>query len=180
MIRLDWRKFRHRRIRTVASITVLCVGGSVLAEGVGFSSAQQTVHTATAAATIPSSGEPTGTGAPPLNPCTLVTASEAQAITGGPIAGLVQAPQGPTCIYKLGGAKRSITLSVEAANFSAVTKSITNGAPFIMGKQHSGVCGQLGAQMVFLSLASGQVLNVTAPCPIAKLIAAKALSRLGG
>jgi hypothetical protein len=159
--------------------------GATHARASGATHAQSSVRTAVqtvrAAGQAPATtaGEPTGGGAPQLNPCTLVTASEAGGMTGGPIAGLVEAPQGPTCIYKSGNSKPQITLTVEPMSFSAVTHQLTNTAPFTMGT-HSAVCGQLGTQMLFLSLAGGQVLNVTAPCSIAKQFASKALTRLGG
>jgi hypothetical protein len=171
---LSQRRFRHRRIATLASIAGLAVGATALTQANG-----QPVQRASQAAAITTVGEPTDRGAPQLNPCTLVTASEAQGATGAPMTGLVEAPLGPTCIYKRGDSKRAITLAVELMDYSAVARNLTNSAPITVGT-HPARCGGLGAEKLFLSLSGGRVLNVTAPCPIAKLFAIKAVSRLGG
>ena len=42
----------------------------------------------------------------------------------------------------------------------------------------AGFCGQLGTQMLFMPLPSGEVLNITAPCSVAQRFASVALSRL--
>lgn len=159
----------------MASIAVLCAGAA------GVSALAQTAKTAPQAPAVTSvSGQPTGGGGPQLDPCTLVTLSEAEGITGGSIANPVEAPLGPTCIYKPNGSKPWITISVETrGDFAGVTHLMRNGAPYTAGS-HSAVCGQLGDEMVFLSLGGGRVLHVTAPCAIAKQFAIKALSRLGG
>lgn len=174
------RRLRSTQVRPLSSHA----RGSTHTRGSGTTDNQisvrndmQTFQTARQTPAI-TGGEPTGGGGPQLNPCTLVTLSEAGGMAG-PIAGLVEAPKGPTCIYKRGNSKSEITLTVEHGSFSGVTNQMTNGQPFTMGT-HSAVCGQMGPQMLFLSLAGGQVLQVTAPCPIAKQFAGKALSRLGG
>jgi hypothetical protein len=138
----------------------------------------QTFQEAARQTPVITGGEPSGAGGPQLNPCTLVTLSEAGGMAGS-IAGLVEAPQGPTCIYKRGNSNSWITLTVERTNFSEIEHNMTNGQPFSMGS-HSAVCGQLGAEALFLSLGGGRVLNVAAPCTIAKQFASMALSRLGG
>jgi hypothetical protein len=43
---------------------------------------------------------------------------------------------------------------------------------------HQAYCGKLGTQMLFVPLAGGKVLNVTAPCGVAQRLAALALPRL--
>ena len=43
---------------------------------------------------------------------------------------------------------------------------------------HQAYCGTLGRPMLYLTLSSGKVLNVTAPCAVAQALAAKALPRI--
>jgi hypothetical protein len=118
-------------------------------------------------------------GASVLSPCTLVTRSEARAILGRPIAGLRKAEQGPTCIYRQQGSKRLVTVALQHLELSAAQQR---------GKQvvrvnlhgHKAYCLKQGTLMMLVPLRDGQVLNVSAACPIAAQFAAKALARLGG
>ena len=118
-----------------------------------------------------------------FNPCTLVTLAEARTITRGMITGRVEAPLGPTCIYRSSGVKaskthfpRDITLAIEAFSNQASGLKPKRSRVVIAG--HHGYCEKLGAQMVVLPLPGSQVLNVTAPCVIAQRFAAVALKRL--
>jgi hypothetical protein len=112
-----------------------------------------------------------------FNPCTLVSVSEAQTIVAGPIAGRVEAPLGPTCVYKLSGSKSEITLAVESLSFSQVTHQMKRRTSVTIG-HHQAYCGRLGTDMLFVPLGRGQLLNVTAPCAIAPRFATLAVSRL--
>jgi hypothetical protein len=125
--------------------------------------------------------EVNSSGAKEQNPCTLVSASEAQAIVGKPVGQPTEAPQGPTCIYRPEGAKSFITLAVESKNFSKIEPqsqlhsriSLTVGA-------HAAYCGTAGgAPTLIVPLSRGKFMAVSAPCPVAASFAAKALSRLG-
>jgi hypothetical protein len=118
-------------------------------------------------------------GASVLSPCTLVTRSEARAILGRPIAGLKKAAQGPTCIYRQQGSKRLVTVALQHGRVSAAQQR---------GKQvvrvnlrgHKAFCLKQGTLMMLVPLRDGQMLNVSAACPIAAQFASKALARLGG
>jgi hypothetical protein len=118
-------------------------------------------------------------GASVLSPCTLVTRSEARAILGRPIVGLKKAEQGPTCIYRQQGTKRLVTVALQHLELTAAQQR---------GKQvvrvnlrgHKGYCLKQGTLMMLVPLRDGQVLNVSAACPIAAQFASKALARLGG
>ena len=114
--------------------------------------------------------------AKPLNPCSLVPLSEAQSITAGAVTALTEAPLGPTCIYHRPGTT-GITLAIETQSFSDLTKHMT-GRQAVVVRGHRSLCGRLGAQMLFVPLTDHQLLNVTAPCGVAKRFAALALSRL--
>jgi hypothetical protein len=125
--------------------------------------------------------EVNASGTKKQDPCTLVSASEAQAIVGKPVGQPTEAPQGPTCIYRPEGAKSFITLAVESKNFSKIEPqsqlhsriSLTIGA-------HAAYCGTAGgAPTLIVPLSRGKFMAVVAPCPLAASFAAKALSRLG-
>jgi hypothetical protein len=122
--------------------------------------------------------DPTNAGVRPINPCRLVTAPEARSITAGQITGITEAPLGPTCIYHSTKAKSpSITMTVEVMKLAQVTQKLSGKAQFTI-KSHPAYCGKLGTPMLFVPLANGQVLNVVAPCSVAREFASVALGRL--
>jgi hypothetical protein len=120
--------------------------------------------------------EQSDTGAKPLNPCRLVSLSEAQTITGGAVTKLIEAPLGPTCIYK-GRGSTGITLAVETESFRQIVHQMGARKHVVISGRRS-VCGRLGEQMLFVPLGRYQLLSVTAPCRIAKAFATVALGRL--
>jgi hypothetical protein len=124
--------------------------------------------------------EVNASGAKTLNPCTLVSRSEAQAIVGKPVGKPVDAPQGPTCIYTPNrGRKSLITLAVEATDFSKVQpQSQLRDRMSVKVKGHTAYCGVAGGPTMIVPLTTGRFLVVTAPCPIAASFAAKALARI--
>jgi hypothetical protein len=125
-----------------------------------------------------SNDDPSNAGVRPINPCGLVTAPEARSITAGGITGVTEAPLGPTCIYHSAKAKSpSITMTVEVMKLAQVTQKLNGKAQFTI-KSHPAYCGKLGTQMLFVPLTNGQVLNVVAPCSVARQFAAVALGRL--
>jgi hypothetical protein len=116
-------------------------------------------------------------GVKPVNPCKLVSKAEAQSITGRAVTASIEAPLGPTCIYQLSGSKSEITLQVESVSFTQATHQLSKRTQVTV-RDHKSYCGSLGTQMLFVPLAGGTVLHVTAPCAIAQRFAALALSRL--
>jgi hypothetical protein len=116
------------------------------------------------------------TGSGVLNPCTLVSMSEAEAITGGSVRSRVEAPLGPTCVYKL-NTRRYITMTIETVNASRTTRQLRKPRSLTIAG-HRAYCAKLGAEMLFVPLSNDQLLNITAPCQVAQRLAAKALDRL--
>jgi hypothetical protein len=114
-----------------------------------------------------------------LSPCTLVTRSEARAILGRPIVGLKKAAQGPTCIYRQQDSKRLITVSLQHLELSPAQQRGEQVVRVNL-RGHKGYCLKQGTLMMLVPLRDGQVLNVSAACPIAAQFASKALARLGG
>jgi hypothetical protein len=124
--------------------------------------------------------EVNASGAKTLDPCTLVTREEAQAIVGKSVGTPVDAPQGPTCIYSVQGAKAPVTLAVQALHFSTVKpQSQLRDRITLSIAGHSAYCGVAGTPTLIVPLSAGRFLSVVAPCPIADSFAAKALGRIG-
>ena len=110
------------------------------------------------------------------NPCRLVTRSEASSILGAPVV-QTEAPLGPTCIMKVGQEKQLVTLAVEAVSVKSQVKNMHQVQTAVVGG-HQTYCGKLGSSQFYVSLGGGKVLAVTAPCPVARALAATALSHL--
>jgi hypothetical protein len=114
--------------------------------------------------------------AKPLNPCTLVTAREVQTIAHRHVTSRIEAPLGPTCIYKLGD-HREITLAVEAGSFSQrVSQLHRRKRVTIRGRP--GYCGVVGGPTLYVEVRHGWILDIAAECGVATKMAAKALARL--
>lgn len=112
-----------------------------------------------------------------VNPCALVSKSEAQSIVGGQLDVPLEAPLGPTCIYQRAGNRSAVTLAVESINFSQVKQHITHTKQVVV-QGRPAYCGNYGRPTTFVPLSGNQVLTVTAPCSEGKLFAARALPRL--
>jgi hypothetical protein len=112
-----------------------------------------------------------------LNPCTLVSLSEAQAFTGGAVSNRFEALQGPTCIYRTGNAKTEITMAVQSVVASQLTSHLAQRQKVTVDGR-AAYCGKLGAKLLVVPLPGNQMLSVSAPCSVARQFAATAVSRL--
>jgi hypothetical protein len=119
------------------------------------------------------------TGAKTLDPCSLVTRTQAQAIIGKPVGQPVDAPQGPTCVYTARGFKGPITFAVVATDFSTVKPQaqLRDRMSVTVGGRPA-YCGVAGSPTMVVPLTPGKFLTVVAPCPIAASLAATALDHL--
>ena len=108
------------------------------------------------------------------NPCEFVSGSQAQAIIGAPIAGITEAPLGPTCVFSLRGKHQTITIAVEQQRLITQVRYMHRRQHLVLHGHHA-YCGVLGRPMLDVSLGAGRILNVTAPCSVAKQLAAQAL-----
>jgi hypothetical protein len=124
-----------------------------------------------------SNDELSSTGSKPLNPCKLVSLSQAQNITAGAITKLIEAPLGPTCVYSGTGPAAGVTLAVETESFSQVTRHMS-ARKHVVIRGHRSICGRLGKPLLLVPLDRYTLLNVTAPCGIAQRFAALAVDRL--
>jgi hypothetical protein len=134
-------------------------------------------HNHTVKARHRAKNEQRGTGIAPLNPCTLVTRSEARTILHRPIVGVTQAPQGPTCIYKARQAKSVVTMAIQVAPFDPKKHPARNVTRATL-RGHKAYCVKDHGLAMMVPLAAGRLLRVSAPCPIASGFASKALAKL--
>jgi hypothetical protein len=110
-------------------------------------------------------------------PCSLVTKSQAAAIVGAPLVEPLEAPQGPTCIYQTKSGKPYITLAVQSVSFAKLRKQIHKTRAVAIADR-TAYCGTYGEPMLFLPVAGGRVLTISAPCNVAQQFAAKAVGHL--
>jgi hypothetical protein len=113
-----------------------------------------------------------------FTPCDLVTPAQARAIVGAPLAAPVEAPQGPTCIYREKSGDDLITLAVQSQRIATFKRLLRRPQQVDVGDK-TAFCGKLGQPMLFVGLQGGRVLSVAAPCATARRFAAAAVERLG-
>lgn len=114
-----------------------------------------------------------------FTPCNLVSRSEASAILGSPVVAPVEAPQGPTCIFRARSGKAFVTLAVQKLDISRLKKQL-HRAQSVGVAHRAGYCGTYGQQMLYVSLPRQRVLSVAGPCGVARRFAAHAVPRLTG
>lgn len=112
-----------------------------------------------------------------FTPCNLVTRAQASAILGAPIQQPLEAPQGPTCIYRSKDGASFITLAVQTADFAKLRRQLRHSERVEVSNR-TAYCGKFGQPTLYLGLAAGRVLSVAAPCDVAKRFATKALRQL--
>jgi hypothetical protein len=113
------------------------------------------------------------------SPCEFVTRRQAQEIVGSSLLDPVEAPQGPTCIYRDRGGTTFITVALEETGFGALRDDVRRLRRVSVADRRA-YCGVYGSPMLFLPLEGGRVLSVTAQCEVAMRFARSALPRLDG
>jgi hypothetical protein len=111
-------------------------------------------------------------------PCRLVSRTQARAILGAPIQAPLEAPQGPTCIYRTKTGKGYVTLAVQPLDFTTLTRRVQQRERLDIARR-AAYCGMNGQPMLYAQVARGWVLSIAAPCRVARQFAAKALAQLG-
>jgi hypothetical protein len=128
--------------------------------------------------TAPSAGsDDQSSVAPTLDPCTLVRRSDLQAAAHANLASATVAPLGPTCIYRLSGARSEITLAVEPGRLATAARSLKRPRQLNVAG-HNAYCGMLGQPRLLVFVSARRILDVSAPCSIAVPLARSALTRL--
>jgi hypothetical protein len=114
-----------------------------------------------------------------FTPCNLVTKAQAGAIVGAPQQDPLEAPQGPTCIYRSKDGKRFVAVAVQPLEFAKVKRQLHKRQPVSVSDKKA-FCGVLGQPILYVPLSGSRVLSVAAPCKVAKRFAATAVQRLEG
>jgi Protein of unknown function (DUF3558) len=112
-----------------------------------------------------------------FSPCNLVTRPEARAIVGKPLHEPVEAPQGPTCIYRPRAGKALITLAIQDMSFKAIKRRMANLREVAVSDR-TAYCGTYGQPVLYVPLDADRLLSVNAECDVARGFAAKALRHL--
>lgn len=103
--------------------------------------------------------------------------SQAQALMGAPILEPIEAPQGPTCIYRSRSGKDFVTLTVQTVDFMQLRSRMRNRRRINISNR-TGYCGNLDQPVLYIPLADRRVLSVVARCSLAIRFAARAVGRL--
>lgn len=109
-----------------------------------------------------------------FTPCNLVSPSQARAILGGEIQAPLEAPQGPTCIYRTKSGSSFVTVAVQTLKLDRAMKQL-HDRRMVSVSEHPAYCGVYGQPMLYAGLSGGRVLTIGARCGIAKQFAAHAV-----
>ena len=109
-----------------------------------------------------------------FTPCNLVSPGQARAILGGAIQAPLEAPQGPTCIYRTKSGSSFVTVAVESLKLDQV-KSRLHGRRSVSVSERPAYCGVYGQPVLYAALSGGRVLTIGARCGVARQFAAKAV-----
>jgi hypothetical protein len=112
-----------------------------------------------------------------FSPCNLVSRSQAKAIVKAPVDELVEAPQGPTCIYQSPESASFVTLSVQPGAVDQLKRRLGDRKAVDVADR-TAYCGRLGQPQLYVPLSGGRVLTVSARCAVATRFAATALRQL--
>jgi hypothetical protein len=112
-----------------------------------------------------------------FTPCNLVSKRQAQSIMGAQIQDPLEAPQGPTCIYRTRDGKNFITLAVQPVKFATLKRRLADRRAIAVSDR-TAYCGRYGQSMLYMPLSGGRVLSVAARCKVAKKFAVTALGQL--
>jgi hypothetical protein len=112
-----------------------------------------------------------------FTPCNLVTGREAQDIVGEPMRVPIEAPQGPTCIYRPRAGKALIALAIQDLTFGKIRRQIRHLRQVAVSDR-AAYCGTYGQPVLYVPLSGGRVLSVNADCDIARGFAVKAMAHL--
>jgi hypothetical protein len=109
-----------------------------------------------------------------FTPCNLVSPSQARAILGGEIQAPLEAPQGPTCIYRTKSGSSFVTVAVQSVKLSQLTRRM-HGRRMVSVSERPAYCGVYGQPMLLAELPGDRVLTIGARCKVAKQFAARAV-----
>ena len=171
------------RLRGIGPLAALALAASAVALGGcggGSDAAAETVGpTEIVTASYPTgrdTDEVSASGAKPIQPCALVSKSEAEGILGKGVA-VSEKPQGPTCVYS--GSGRKVRVVVEKVPLKSLREGARSATEVSVAGRH-GWCLRYETSAVVVAVGEGRVLQVTGPCAAGVRFAAVALPRIPG
>ena len=111
------------------------------------------------------------------NPCRLVPRGKAEQIVGAKIQSVLEAPLGPSCIYRIAGRTQTITVTVQATPFATIKPKLVKPRHRTVAGR-SAYCGVYGRATTYVPVAHGKLLTIAAPCPTGFRFAAVAVPKL--
>lgn len=112
-----------------------------------------------------------------FTPCNLVTKRQARTILRAPMEEPVEAPQGPTCIYRTQDGDGFITLAVQPQPIGRLKRLLSDRrAVDVDGR--TAYCGRFGQPLLHVPISGGRVLTVAARCATARRFAITSLAGL--
>lgn len=112
-----------------------------------------------------------------FTPCDLVSRTRAQTILDTPLVEPIEAPMGPTCIYRSRSGKKFVTVAVQRMDFDEVRAELP-GRERVTVADRTAYCVRQGQPMLYVPLPDDRVLSIAAPCDVARRFAATAVPRL--
>ena len=89
-----------------------------------------------------------------FTPCNLVSERRRAEIVGAPIEQPLEAPQGPTCIYRSRDGKSFVTVAVQRVSIDSLTGRLQQRETVDVGSR-AAYCGKYGQPMLYLPLGGG-------------------------
>jgi hypothetical protein len=106
-----------------------------------------------------------------------VSSGQAKAILGKAVRAPLEAPQGPTCIYRTKTGESQVTLAIESESMATLTKRLQMRKRVVVGDRRA-YCGVYGQDVLYAQISDEWVLSIAGPCDVAQRFAARALSQL--
>jgi hypothetical protein len=114
------------------------------------------------------------------HPCKLVTAAEASGLFGAQVGDPIEAPLGPSCIFRSGQREDFVSVALQRMEEKHLAPLIRDRDKLDVDRL-TGYCGPGEASNLLVPLSSGRVLTIeggAGGCELAKAFALKALGRL--
>jgi hypothetical protein len=111
------------------------------------------------------------------SPCALVTKQQAQRAINVRLIDPMEAPQGPTCIFRDRTGSTFVTLAVQRMSFAQLRAQIHRVRQVSVADRPA-YCAVQGAPVLLVPLAHGRTLSVSAQCKVAMGLARFAVPRL--
>jgi hypothetical protein len=112
-----------------------------------------------------------------FTPCNLVTRKQAATFLGGAVKAPVEAPQGPTCIYRAEKGGQLVTIAVQSLDLDHARRQLREARSVDVSGRRA-FCGVIGQPTLYAGISDAQVLTVSAPCKVARRFAVEAVAQL--